>query len=74
MVASLGYNFPRGLAKDFSNPRVESITRKKFGDEKFKEAIAKALQDEDIVAIPGLTEILENPDEGTNPFMVDIIA
>ena len=69
----LGYNFMRALIKDFSNPRLESLTRKRFGNEKFKEAITKALQDEDVVVVPGLAEILKNPDQGTNPFMVDIL-
>ncbi len=57
----------------YDNMRYESATRTKLGDEKYKEAIAKALQDEDISAIPELVQILKNPDEGGNPIMVDII-
>lgn len=70
----LGYNWAIGWAKAFSNPRFESLTRRKLGDKKFEEAIAKALQDEDIIAIPGLIEILKNPHEGINPFVVDILV
>lgn len=69
----LGYNFPKTVVRDYSNLRVESITRKKFGDEKFKAAIATALQDEDITAVSGLSEILRDPDQGTNPYIVDVL-
>ncbi|MFC1991705.1 CocE/NonD family hydrolase [Chloroflexota bacterium] len=68
-----GYNFLRALAKDYSNPRFESITRKMFGDEKLKELIDTALQDEDIMAIPGMAEVLKNPDEGINPILADVM-
>ena len=57
----------------YENMSYESETRKQLGVEKFKEAIANALQDEDIAAIPELVQILKNPDEGGNPIMVDII-
>ncbi len=57
----------------YGSLRYESVTRKKLGDEKFKEAIANALQDDDISAIPELVSILKNPDEKGNGLMVDII-
>ena len=57
----------------YDNLRYESISRKMLGDEKYKEAIAKALQDDDIAAIPELVQILKNPDEGGHPIMVDVI-
>jgi predicted acyl esterase len=68
-----GYNFIRALAKDYSNPRFESITRKMFGEEELKKRIAKALQDEDLMAIPGMAEVLRNIDEGINPIMADVM-
>jgi predicted acyl esterase len=70
----LGYKFTQGVAKGYSNPRCESITRKKFGEEELKKRIANALMDEDITAVPGLAEILKNPDEGINPFIVDLLV
>ena len=68
-----GYKFIRALAPDLSNPRFECITRKKFGEKELKEAIMRALQDEDLMAIPGIAEILKNPDEGSNPIMADVV-
>jgi predicted acyl esterase len=68
-----GYNFIRALAKDYSNPKFELITRKKFGDEELKKRIAKAFQDEDLMAIPGMAEVLKNIDEGINPIMADMM-
>jgi predicted acyl esterase len=70
----LGYKFTQGVAKGYSNPRCELITRKKFGDEELKKRIANALEDEDITAVPGLAEILKNPDQGINPFIVDLLV
>lgn len=70
----LGYRFMGQLAKrSFSNPRFESMTRKTMGDKKFKDAITKALQDEEITAVPELVQSLKDPDEGANPFMIDIL-
>ncbi|MFC1957503.1 CocE/NonD family hydrolase [Chloroflexota bacterium] len=56
------------------NPRVESYTRKKIGDVKFRELVAKALQDEEIQAVPELVQILRNPDMGAFPLIVDQIV
>ena len=67
------YNFIRALAKDYRNPRFELITRKMFGEEELKKRIAKAFQDEDLMAIPGMAEVLKNIDEGINPIMADVM-
>jgi predicted acyl esterase len=69
----LGYGFLTSIIQAYSNPRLESLTRKKFGDKKFKTAIANALQDPDIVAVPPLLEALQNPAQGGNPFIVDAL-
>jgi len=69
----LGHSFWRGLSRAFEKVREESYSRKKWGDRKFKEAIVKALNDEDISGVAELVEILRNPDEGTNPLLVDIL-
>jgi len=68
-----GYNFIRALAKDYSNPRFELITRKMFGEKEVKKRVAKALQDEDLMAIPGMAEVLRNLDKGINPIMADVM-
>ncbi len=68
-----GYNFIRALAKDYSNPRFELITRKMFGEEEVKKRIVRAFEDEDLMAIPGMAEVLKNIDEGINPIMADVM-
>jgi predicted acyl esterase len=48
------------LAKIISNPRpAGDWYRQKFGDKKYKEAIAEALKDEDICAVPNFLETLQ---------------
>ncbi len=61
--------WPRGI----NNLRLESLIEKQLGDQKFREAINEALQDGDIAAVPRLVEILKNPGEGLNSFVVYII-
>jgi uncharacterized protein len=53
--------------------RMESWCRKHWGEAKFKEAIVKAIEDEDIAEIPDLVKILQNPDEGNNALVVDAV-
>lgn len=62
-----------GFPYELGNPRFENLTHKNLGDEKFKEVIAKTLQDEDIAGVPKLVEILKNPDEGFNCLPADIL-
>jgi predicted acyl esterase len=69
----LGYGFRSAMVKIYPNLRYESKTFKKLGEEKFRAAIAKALEDQDIAAISELVQILKNPEEGTNSFMVDLL-
>ena len=49
------------------------MTRRELGEEAFKEAVARALQDRDICAVPGLVEALKNPDEVGNALIVDYV-
>ena len=67
------YNFIRALAKDYSNPRFELITRKKFGEKELRKRIANAFQDPDLMAIPGMADILKNVDDGINPIVADVM-
>lgn len=68
-----GYNFIRALAKDYSNPRFEVLTRKILGEKGLKKAIDAAFQDEDLMAIPGMADVLKNIDQGINPIMADVM-
>ena len=67
------YNFIRALAKDFGTPKLESITRKMFGEEELKKAVARAFQDEDLMAVPGMAEVLKDIDQGINPILADVM-
>jgi len=69
----LNYGFWLGLRRAFEKPRAESYSHLKMGEDKFKEAILKLMQDEDITAVPELMDILENPNKGGNPILIDFI-
>ena len=56
----------------YGNVRPECAALKELGEEGFKKAIAKLLEDEDIRSIPELVAVLKNPLEGVNPFIVDL--
>lgn len=67
------YNFIRALAKDYNNPRFEVITRRILGEKGLKKAIDEALQDDDLMAVPGMADVLKNIDQGINPIMADVM-
>lgn len=52
--------------------RYESWYRGRFGDESFREAIAAALADEEIAAVPPIVACLADP-RGPNAFVTDIV-
>lgn len=56
----LSHEFTQGLVNILSNPRFfpDSWYRHAYGDEKFKEAVANALQDPDLMAVPYIAETL----------------
>lgn len=71
-----GYRFPLGWSATslvYANCRPESVSKKQLGEEGFKNAIAKMLQDEDIRGVPELVAALKDPEAGLNPFIVDLI-
>ena len=57
----------------YGNVRPENTSKKEMGDEGYRKAIAKMLEDEDIRSVPELVAILKNPEEGANPFVVDLV-
>lgn len=69
----LAHGFLRHWSLNWDNPRPISWTKEKFGEKKYRKAIEAALHDEDIVAVPDLRQILENPEKGRNPAVVDVI-
>ena len=55
------------------NPRYRSLYKEAYGEEKYRQAIAAAMRDEEIMAQPPLREALQNPDAGTNAVIVDVL-
>lgn len=55
------------------NPRYRSLYKEAHGEEKYRQAIAAAMRDEEIMAQPPLREALQNPDAGTNAVIVDVL-
>ena len=53
--------------------RPESHTLKELGEEKYAEAISRALHDPEITVHPEFVNALKNPKDGMNPFIVDIL-
>ncbi len=53
--------------------RIENWMKKAMGEEKYKEAIAAALADPDIAAVPLLADALRNPDYGPHTLLCDFL-
>jgi predicted acyl esterase len=49
------------------------VAREELGDDAFREAIARAIKDKDISAVPGLVDALANPDRLGNAARADIL-
>jgi predicted acyl esterase len=53
--------------------RYASECRREWGEEAFEAAIARALQDPDLSAVPELVAALRNPTESANALLTDIV-
>lgn len=72
----IAYKWPIGWSQTsltYSDCRPENHSKKELGEEGYRNAIAKMLQDEDIKAVPEIVEILRNPESGLNPFIIDLL-
>ena len=70
------YGFPVGWSATslvYSDCKPENHSQKELGEEGYRSAIARMLQDDDIKAVPELVSILRNPEAGVNPYIVDLI-
>ena len=70
-----GWKWPFGWSQTslvYGQVRPESASRKELGEEGFKAAIARLLEEEDVRSVPELVAVLKNPDQGANPFIVDL--
>ncbi len=53
--------------------RYECESRREWGEARFRAAVAAALEDPDLRAVPELVAALRNPDEGPNGLLADIV-
>lgn len=57
----------------YGNVRPEAYSKRLLGDEEFYARIARALEDPDIRSVPALVAALKAPEDGGNPFLVDLL-
>ena len=69
----LSHAFMRGWTTTIDNFRYQSWALARWGQKKYEAAIAEALSDEEITAVPYLVNALRHPEEGTHALLVDII-
>jgi len=58
---------------DLDNPRIVSTSLCELGEEGFRQAVAKLLEDDDIMAVPELASALQDPSAGRNALIADIL-
>ena len=69
----LAHGFITHWRNSLDRPNYRSLYRESHGEAAYKEAIARALSDEEISAVPALRAALQNPDAGTNALVVDFV-
>lgn len=69
----LAHGFISHWRNSLHRPNYRSLYKEQHGETAYKEAIAQAMRDQEIIALPGLREALHNPDSGTNALIVDFI-
>lgn len=69
------YRWPVGWSQTshtYADTRPENYSKNELGEEGYRKAVEKLLQDDDIKAAPDLVAVLKNPEAGPNPFVVDL--
>jgi predicted acyl esterase len=69
----LAHGFITHWRNSLHRPNYRSLYKEEHGEAAYVEAIAQALRDEEIGAIPGLGDALQHPDTGTNALVVDVL-
>jgi predicted acyl esterase len=69
----LAHGFITHWRNSLHRPNYRSLYREQHGEAAYKEAIAQALCDEEVAAVPALREALQNPGAGTNELIVDMV-
>jgi uncharacterized protein len=69
------YKWPVGWAATsltYAKCRPANVSKQKMGERKYREAIARLLEDDNVREIPELVAALKDPEAGVNPFIVDL--
>ncbi len=69
----LAHGFITHWRNSLHRPNYRSLYKEAHGEAAYKDAIAQAMRDEEIMAVPGLREALQNPEAGTNALIVDFL-
>ena len=69
----LAHGFVMHWRNSLHKPNYRSLYKAAHGEVAYKEAVEQAMRDEEIMAVPGLREVLQNPDVGTNALVVDVL-
>ncbi len=69
----LAHGFITHWRNSLHRPNYRSLYKESHGEAAYKDAIAQAMRDEEIMAVPGLREALQNPEAGTNALIVDFL-
>jgi len=69
----LAHGFITHWRNSLDRPNYRSLYKEVHGETAYKQAVEKALGDEEIAAVPALREVLQNPGTGTNALVVDIL-
>jgi hypothetical protein len=69
----LAHGFLAHWRNSAHQPRYQSLYKAAHGEERYRQAIAAVMRDEEIMAQPPLREALQNPDAGTNAVIVDVL-
>jgi uncharacterized protein len=69
----LAHGFITHWRNSLHRPNYRSLYKEAHGEAAYKDAIAQVIRDEEIMAVPGLREALQNPGVGTNALIVDFL-
>jgi uncharacterized protein len=70
----LSHAFMRNWSAHIDRCRAESWSGERLGESGYREAIARALEDQEIGSIPYLVDALRHPEKAANPLIVDILT
>ena len=69
----LAHGFLTHWRNSLHKPNYRSLYKETHGEAAYKDAIEQMMRDDEITAVPGLREALQNPDAGTNALVVDVL-